>query len=87
MSNEHLYKRGVRSGGCAPPPTAKSTERSLYCRDAKTARRLRRQAAPAEITAAAYHGRGPAHMGREAVTEWASHALGQLGRTTSKRYA
>ena len=83
MSNEHLYKRGevwwLRA-------TANGVEfrESLRTSDAKTARRLRDKRL-AEITAAAYHGEVQ-HTWEEAVTEWAQHALGQLGRTTSKRY-
>ena len=83
MSSEHLYKRGeIFWFRCTA--NGKEYRESLYCRDAKTARRLRDKRL-AEITAAAYHGEVQ-HTWEEAVTEWAQHALGQLGRTTSKRY-
>ena len=84
MSNEHLYRRGevwwLRA-------TANGVEfrESLRTSDAKTARRLRDKRL-AEITAAAYYGEVK-HTWEEAVTEWASHAIGQTARSTSKRYA
>jgi integrase/recombinase XerD len=84
MSNEHLYKRGeiwwLRA-------TANGVEfrESLRTSDAKTARRLRDKRF-AEITAAAYHGEVK-HTWEEAVVSWSQHALGQIARSTAKRYA
>ena len=84
MSDEHLYKRGkiwwLRA-------TANGVEfrESLRTSDAKTARRLRDKRL-SDIRAAAYHGE-VRHTWEEAVTQWAQHAIGQVSRTTAKRYA
>jgi len=84
MSKENLYKRGPVWWLRASANGVEFRE-SLRTSDLKTARRLRDKRM-SEITAAAYHGE-VRHTWEEAVTEWASHALGQIGRNTAKRYA
>lgn len=84
MPKENLYKRGaVWWMRCSA--NGVEYRASLRTGDLKTARRLRDKRL-AEITAAAYHGEVK-HTWEEAVTEWAKHALGQIGRSTARRYA
>jgi len=84
MPKENLYKRGaVWWMRCSA--NGVEYRASLRTGDLKTARRLRDKRL-AEITAAAYHGEVK-HTWEEAVTEWAKHAIGQIGRSTTKRYA
>jgi integrase/recombinase XerD len=84
MSNEHLYKRG-EIWWMRATANGREYRASLRTSHLPTARRLRDKRL-AEITAAAYHGEVK-HTWEEAVTEWATHAIGQISRSTSKRYA
>lgn len=83
MSEDNMYPRGkiwwLRA-------TVDGTEyrESLRCSDVKAARK-RRDKRLAEIRDAVHFGEVK-HTWEEAVTEWAQHAIGQLSRTTAKRY-
>lgn len=84
MSNENLYRRGsvywLRTS-----VAGRELRESLRCCDLKTARQ-RRDKRIAEIEGAVHFGEVK-HTWEEAVTEWAQHAIGQVSRTTAKRYA
>jgi integrase/recombinase XerD len=84
MSNEHLYKRGeIWWFRCTV--NFKEYRESLRCSDVKVARK-RRDARLAEIEGAVRFGE-VTHTWEEAVTQWAEYAIGQISRTTAKRYA
>jgi integrase/recombinase XerD len=84
MSDDHLYKRG-KIFWLRTTVAGREFRESLRCSDIKIARK-RRDARLAEIEGAVRFGE-VRHTWEEAVTQWATHALGQVARTTAKRYA
>lgn len=84
MSNGHLYKRG-EVWWLRTTVAGREFRESLRCGDIKIARK-RRDARLTEIEGAVRFGEVK-HTWEEAVTEWAQHALGQISRSTAKRYA
>jgi integrase/recombinase XerD len=84
MSNDHLYKRG-EVWWLRTTVAGREFRESLRCSDIKVARK-RRDARLAQIEGAVRFGEVK-HTWEEAVSEWATHSLGQIGRATAKRYA
>jgi integrase/recombinase XerD len=83
MSKENLYRRG-QVWWMRASANGVEYRCSLRTVNLKTARRLRDKRL-AEITSAAYHGEVK-HTWEEAVVSWSQHAMGQIARSTAKRY-
>lgn len=81
--NENLYRRG-EVWWLRTTVAGREFRESLRCSDLKTARQ-RRDKRLAEIEGAIRFGEVK-HTWEDAVTQWASHAIGMIGRQTAKRY-